>query len=102
MLLNGKKVVFALTSSFYTFKKTIPQILRLVEEGAEVLPIMSFNSYNLDSKYGKTKDFVNQIEKIAGKKIIHTIEEAETIGGNSLVDAMIIAPCSRKYNCKVS
>ena len=100
MLLIEKKVVFALTSSFYTFKKTIPQISRLVEEGAEILPIMSFNSYNMDSKYGKAKDFVNEIEKITRKKIIHNIEEAETVGVNSLIDAMIIAPCSRKHNCK--
>ena len=50
MLLTGKKIGFALTGSFCTFEKTIPQISRLIEEGAEVLPIMSFNAYNIDSK----------------------------------------------------
>ena len=44
MLLIGKKIGFALTASFCTFKKTIPQISRLIEEGAEVIPIMSFDS----------------------------------------------------------
>ena len=62
MLLVGKKVGFALTGSFCTFEKTIPQISRLVEEGAEVLPIMSFNSYNIDSKLGKAQDFIKRIE----------------------------------------
>ena len=100
MLLIGKKVGFALTASFCTFKKTIPQISRLIEEGAKVLPIMSFDSYSLDSKFGKAKDFIDKIEDITGEKIIHTIEEAEKIGPKYLTDVMVVAPCSRKYNCK--
>ena len=98
MLLVGKKVGFALTGSFCTFEKTIPQISRLIEEGAEVLPIMSFNSYNMDSRFGKAKDFIQKIEKITGKKVISTIEEAENVGPKNLTDIMVIAPCSRKYN----
>ena len=100
MLLNGKKVGFALTSSFYTFRKTIPQISRIIEEGADVLPIMSFDSYNIDSKYGKAKDFIKEIENITGKKIIHDIQAAQLVGVNSSLDIMVIAPCSRKYNCE--
>ena len=102
MLLAGKKVGFTLTGSFYAFEKTIQQISRLIEEGADVLPIMSFNSYNTDSKFGKAKDFINKIEKITGKEIIHTIQDAEIIGPKRLTDIMVIAPCSRKYNCKNS
>ncbi len=100
MLLVGKKVGFALTGSFCTFEKTIPQISRLIEEGAEVLPIMSFNSYNIDSKFGKAQDFIEKIETITGKKIIHTIEGAEPIGPKKMTDVMVIAPCSRKHNRK--
>lgn len=100
MLLVGKKVGFALTGSFCTFEKTIPQISRLIEEGADVLPIMSFNSYNIDSKFGKAKDFIERIENITGKKIISTIEGAEPIGPKNLTDILVIAPCSRKYNRK--
>lgn len=100
MLLVGKKVGFALTGSFCTFDKTIPQISRLIEEGADVLPIMSFNSYNIDSKFGKAKDFIDKIENITGKKIIHSIEGAEPIGPKGLTDIMVIAPCSREYNGK--
>ena len=39
-----------------------------------------------------------EIEEITGKKIIHTIQEAEPIGPKKMTDIMIIAPCSRKYN----
>ena len=33
----------------------------LIKQEAEILPIMSFNSYNIDTKFGKAKDFVKQI-----------------------------------------
>lgn len=102
MLLEGKRIGFALTGSFCTFKKTIPQISKLIEEGAEVLPIMSFNSYNINSRFGEAKDFIKNIEEITNKKIINTIEEAELIGVRHLTDIMVIAPCSRKYNWKTS
>ena len=98
MLLTGKKIGFALTGSFCTFEKTIPQISRLIEEGAEVLPIMSFNAYNIDSKFGPAQDFIDEIEKKKKKKIIHTIEDAEPIGPKKMTDIMVIAPCSRKHN----
>jgi len=98
MLLENKNIGFALTGSFCSFEKTIPQISKLVEEGANVIPIMSFNSYNIDSKFGDAKDFIDKIEAITKNKIIHTIEEAESIGQKRMTDIMVIAPCSRKYN----
>ena len=97
MLFVGKKVGFALTGSFSAFEKTISQISKLIEEGAEVLPIMSFNSYNINSKFGKANQFIEEIEKITGKKIINKIEEAERVGSKYYTDIMAIVPCSRKY-----
>ena len=67
--LVGKKIGFVLTGSFCTFKKTIPKIKELVEkEKAEIIPIMSYNSYNLDTKFGKAKDFILEIEKNIGNR----------------------------------
>ena len=97
MEVKGKKIGFVLTGSFCTFQKVIPKIKELVKKEAEVIPIMSFNSYNLDTKFGKAKDFIQKIEEITGKKIIHTIVDAEPIGPKKMTDIMVIAPCSRKY-----
>lgn len=94
MLLEGKKVGFALTGSFCTFSNTIPQMIKLIEEGAEVIPIMSFNAYNMDTKFGKAEDFIKQIKDITRNEIIHTIDGAEPIGPKHLTDVMVIAPCS--------
>ena len=98
MELKGIKIGFALTGSFCTFKKVIPKMKELINQGAEIIPIMSFNSYNLDTKFGKAKDFIKEIEELTDKKIIHTIQEAEPIGPKKMTDIMVIALCSRKYN----
>lgn len=100
--LEDKKIGFVLTGSFCTFSKTIPKMKELIEKGAEVIPIMSFNSYNLDTKFGKAQDFINEIEEITGKKIIHTIQEAEPIGPKRLTDIMVVAPCSGNTMAKLA
>ena len=102
MNLKNKKIGFVLTGSFCTFSKTIPKMKELIEKGAEVIPIMSFNSYNLDTKFGKAQDFINEIEEITGKKIIHTIQEAEPIGPKRLTDIMVVAPCSGNTMAKLA
>lgn len=102
MEVKGKKIGFVLTGSFCTFKKTIPKMKMLKELGADILPIMSKNSYKLDTKFGKAKDFVEEIETICGKKIIHTIQDAEPIGPKHLTDIMIVAPASGNTMAKLA
>lgn len=101
MEVKNKKIGFVLTGSFCTFSKTIPKMKELIDRGAEIIPVMSYNSYSLDTKFGKAQDFIDQIENITGKKIIHTIQDAEPIGPKKMTDVMVIAPCSRKYHVKI-
>lgn len=102
MDLKGKKIGFVLTGSFCTFQKVIPKIKELKKLEAEIIPIMSYNSYNLDTKFGKAKDFIEEIEDITGNKIIHTIQGAEPIGPKKMTDIMIIAPCSGNTMAKLA
>ena len=102
MEIKGKKIGFILSGSFCTFSKTIPKIKELVNKGADVIPIMSFNSYNLDTKFGKAEDFRNEIEEITGKEIIHTIMDAEPIGPKRMTDIMVVAPASGNTMAKLA
>lgn len=100
MDIKGKKIGFVMTGSFCTFSKVIPKMKELVKKGAEVVPIMSFNAYNMDTKFGKAEEFVKEIEEISENKIIHTIKDAEPIGPKHMTDIMIVVPASRKHNGK--
>lgn len=85
---------FALTGSFCTFSKVVPEIQNLVNKGAEVYPIMSEMAYSTDTRFGEAEYFRRTIETITGRKIIHTIKDAEPIGPRHYLDALIVAPCT--------
>ena len=99
---SGIKIGFVLTGSFCTFKKVLPKMKKLVSLDADILPIMSDNAYKLDTKFGKAIDFIDEIEEITSKKIIHSIQDAEPIGPKRLTDIMIIAPCSGNTMAKLA
>ncbi len=102
MIFNGFKIGFALTGSFCTFETILPIMENIIKEGAEVFPIMSYNAYNFDTKFGKAKDFIKRIETITGKPIIHTIQAAEPIGPKNMIDILVIAPCSGNTIAKLA
>ena len=76
---KAHRIGFVLTGSFCTFSKTIPKMKELKNLGADIIPIMSYNSYEFDTKFGSAKKFINEIKEIAEKDIIHTIQDAEPI-----------------------
>ena len=96
------KIGFVLTGSFCTFNKTIPKIKELIEKGASVLPIMSYNAYEKDTKFGKASDFIDEIEEMTNNKIIHTLQEAEPIGPKRLTDIIVVAPASGNTIAKLA
>lgn len=100
MTLEGKNIGYVFTGSYCTFKKSIEALKQVVNKKANVIPIMSYNSYNEDTKFGKAQDFIKDIENITGNNIIHTIQDAEPIGPKHLTDIIIVCPASRKYNIK--
>lgn len=103
MKLEGKKVGFAFTGSFCTFKAVIEELKKIKNEKADILPIMSYNSYNLDTKFGKAQKYIDQVKDITEKEeIIHTIQDAEPIGPKKLTDVMVIAPCSGNTIAKLA
>ena len=102
MDLNGIKIGFVLTGSFCTFQKTLPKIKQLIDQGAEILPIMSFNAYNTDTRFGTAQEFIKEIEDMTKKEIIHTIKDAEPIGPKKLTDIMIIAPATGNTIAKLA
>lgn len=102
MLLDGVKIGFAITGSFCTFSKIIPQIEKLKNEGAEILPIISDSVNNFDTRFNTADEFKNKIHLITGKYPINTIVDAEPIGPKSLLDIIVIAPCTGNTIAKIA
>ena len=102
MNLEGKRIGFVMTGSFCTFRKTIDELKKIVKLGAKVVPIMSENSYTMDTKFGKAEDFINEIEDITGTKILHTIQEVEPLGPKDMLDIMVVAPATGNTMAKLA
>ena len=83
MDLEGKNVGYVFTGSFCTFRKSIDEMKKIVEKKANVLPIMSYHSYELDTKFGKAQDFIDEIEKIVPET---TLEFLKNMIGKKFID----------------
>ena len=102
MKLEDKRIGFVMTGSFCTFRKTIDELKKIVKLGAKVVPIMSENSYTMDTKFGKAEDFIKEIEEITGNKILHTIQEVEPIGPKDMLDILVVAPATGNTIAKLA
>ncbi len=100
--MKNLRVGYAMCGSFCTFSRAVPIIEKLIEQGAEVTPIMSENAYSTDTRFGDAADFIAKIEKLTGKEIIHTIAKAEPIGPKKLLDVLVISPCTGNTLAKLA
>lgn len=75
---------------------------RLVDLGYDILPIMSENAYTTDTRFGRALDIRERISEITGRKIVHTISDAEPLGPRIKLDAMLICPCTGNTLAKLA
>ena len=91
---EGKNIGIAMTGSYCTYKKTFEAIRQLKDTGANLIPIFSFNAASTDSRFGTHDDFLQLARDLTGKEPILTIPDAEPIGPKSMLDILVIAPCT--------
>lgn len=92
---------FAVCGSFCTFSKIFPVMETLANEH-RLIPIFSFASATIDSRFGTAKDHLARAAEICGEIPICTIEGSEPIGPKKLLDALIIAPCTGNTLAKLA
>lgn len=95
-------VGFAFCGSFCTFTQVLEELENIKNEGHNVIPIMSYNAYTTDTRFGKAEFFRNKIESICSNPIISSIADAEPIGPKKLLDILIIEPCTGNTLAKLS
>lgn len=102
MSLKGKRVGVALTGSFCTYEKVFQELKKLTNEGALVQTIFSDAAGTIDSRFGKAEDFIKKAEEITRQKPMLTIPEAEPIGPDSLLDILVLFPCTGNTIAKLA
>ncbi len=102
MELTGTRIGFAITGSFCTYELIMPVIKTLVEAGAEVTPILSYNAANYDTRFMKASELKLFLTETTGKAIMDDLVKAEPIGPKKLLDLIIIAPCTGNTLAKLA
>lgn len=96
-----KTLGFAMCGSFCTLSVAVDH-MKLLREKYSILPVMSKHAYETDTRFGRAEDFIMQAEEITGNAVRHTIVDTEPIGPKSLVDLMIVAPCTGNTLSKIA
>lgn len=85
---------FAVTGSFCNFEKCLKILEGLSQKYDEILPILSYNAYSTDTRFGTAAYFVSRIEKLCCHEAVHTLTAAEPLGPKIKLDCLCICPCT--------
>ncbi len=102
MDLSSKTIGFAMTGSFCTFRRVLKELETLAQTGATIIPIMSRNAYETDTRFGTSEYFQGELLRICNNPILHTVRDAEPIGPKGYLDLLIIAPATGNTIAKLA
>ena len=93
---------YAICGSFCTHKISLEILQILKRDGWDLLPILSENAANTDTRFGSASGLVKTVTEITGNDPIVTITGAEPLGPSKQLDALIIAPCTGNTLAKMA
>lgn len=95
------EIGFAMCGSFCTFSDVFP-VMEEIAKQHHVIPIFSFASASINSRFGTAENHLCRAAEICGTKPLRSIEAVEPIGPKKLLDALIIAPCTGNTLAKLA
>lgn len=99
---SNKKIGVAFTGSYCTYQKTFKALDDLSKTGADIITIFSENAQATSTRFGNSNDFISRAKAISGKAPILSIKDAEPIGPKSIIDLLVIMPCTGNTLAKLA
>ena len=93
---------FAMCGSYCTHKRSLEQLELLIKDGHEITPIVSENVYGTDTRFGKAEELRTRLFSLCKRECVHSIIEAEPLGPKTVLDALIICPCTGNTLAKIA
>lgn len=93
---------FAMTGSFCTHRRAISVLEQLLKQGERILPILSEKVQKTDTRFGRAQDLIAELTALTGNAPITTIEDAEPLGPQIHLDALVICPCTGNTAAKLA
>jgi len=102
MTLEGKRVGFAICASFCTFDTALECVDAIVKKGAIVTGILSPATDTINTRFMRADDLKDSLYMLTGNPLIRTIEEAEPIGPQKLLDLLVVLPATGNSLAKLA
>ena len=102
MNLEQLRVGFAFCGSFCTMSKALDALEQTAARFGPVTPIVSETVASTDTRFGAAHDFMREMERICGRRVISTVAGAEPIGPKGLLDVLVICPCTGNTLAKLA
>lgn len=96
------RVGFAFCGSFCTMSKALGALEQTAARFGPVTPIVSETVAATDTRFGAAHDFMREMERICGSRVISTVAGAEPIGPRGLLDVLVICPCTGNTLAKLA
>ncbi len=93
---------YCICGSFCTHAASLDTLTKLRESGVDIQPVLSETVCTTSTRFGDCDDFKNKVETICGRKIICTMRDAEVLGPQCPLDALIISPCTGNTLAKIA
>lgn len=93
---------YAFCGSFCTHSKGLIELRKLIEQGYEIQPIFSDAVWNTDTRFGTAAALREEVERLCGRPIIHTVVDAEPLGPGVRLEALILCPCTGNTLAKIA
>ena len=103
MTLEGINVGLGVTGSFCNFHKLDTVISSLFENKvSKIYPIVTPVVMQDVNRFSNPKEIKEKLEKLTGNSLIDTIAKAEPIGPKSIIDILLICPCTGNTIAKLA
>ena len=96
------RVGFAFCGSFCTMSRALDALEQTAARFGPVTPIVSETVAGTDTRFGAAHDFMREMERICGRRVIDSVAGAEPIGPKGLLDALVICPCTGNTLAKLA
>lgn len=100
-MFEGLKIGIGITGSFCSLKSCLLFLKELKSYPVDLYVFVSENILKKDTRFFKANQFIEQVEKIIGKKVITNVVEAEIFGPKIPLDMMVVYPCSANTLAKL-
>jgi dipicolinate synthase subunit B len=100
--LDGKTIGLGFAASHCNLDRAMAMAERLVDEGAELVPIFSGNVQLTATRFGSPEDWLEKARRITGREPLTSIPEVEPFGPNRSLHCLIVMPCTGNTLAKLA